>query len=49
MGKKKYNALRQIAAGQKRKATNVAVDAVSIALWGEKPKRNKPLTSRYKG
>lgn len=47
VAKRKYNALKQIAGTQKRKATNTAVDAVSMFLWNEKPKRNKPMKDRY--
>lgn len=47
MAKRKYNVFKQMAGTQKRKATNAAVDAVSLALWGEKPKRNKPMKDRY--
>lgn len=47
MAKRKYNVGKQIAGSLKRKATNTAVDAVSTVLWGEKPKRNKPMKDRY--
>lgn len=47
MARRKYNVGKQIAGSLKRKATNTAVDAVSTALWGEKPKRNKPMKDRY--
>lgn len=47
MAKRRYNVSKQIAGSLKRKATNTAVNAVSIALWGEKPKRNKPMKNRY--